>query len=268
MGRRQGIEVVGVALMCSGLACATEEPEATATVSLGVAAAPSLSVAFTDLIQIFEEENPGVRVHLELGRSDEIAEGLSDRTDLNVFASASEEVMDLAVAQGAAAEPQIFARNHVVVAVPSGNPLRVRGLGDLSRPDLRVGLCAPDTPCGKATEKVLAAAAVEPTDVTWEDGSRALSVRLADNEMDVGIVYRTDVASSHGWVAPVSPEGRERDLMRSAGTTRYVLARVPSGESGPGGEAERVAADRFRELVTSERGRRTLEGAGLDALPE
>ena len=60
--------VVGVALMCSGLACATEEPEATATVSLGVAAAPSLSVAFTDLIQIFKEENPGVRVHLELGQ--------------------------------------------------------------------------------------------------------------------------------------------------------------------------------------------------------
>nr|WP_187702582.1 substrate-binding domain-containing protein [Dietzia sp. SLG310A2-38A2] len=260
--------MVGVALVCSGFACATEEPEATAAISLGVAAAPSLSEAFVDIIAIFEEETPGVRVHLELGRSDEIAEGLPGRTDLNIFASASEEVMELAVTQGAAVEPQVFARNHVVVAVPSGNPHGVRGMGDLARPDLRVGLCAPDTPCGRATEKLLAASQVRPTNVTWESGSRALSARLADNEMDVGLVYRTDVASSNGWVAPVSPEGRERDLMQSAGTTRYVLARVPGGESGPGGEAERVAADQFRDLVTSDRGRRALEGAGLDALPE
>jgi len=268
VGRRRGIAVLGVALVCSGFACATEEPEATTVVSLGVAAAPSLSEAFVDIIRMFEEENPGVRVHLELGRSDEIAEGLPDRTDLNIFASASEEAMEMAVEQGTAVEPQVFARNHVVVAVPSGNPGGVSGMGDLVRPELRVGLCASDTPCGKATEKVLGVWSVEPADVTWEAGSRALAARLADGEMDVGIIYRTDVASSNGWVAPVEVEGRERDLMQAAGMTRYVLARVPGGEIGPGGEVERVAADRFRELVTSDRGRRALEGTGLDALPE
>ncbi|MFN3601420.1 MAG: molybdate ABC transporter substrate-binding protein [Dietzia sp.] len=268
MGRRQGIAVLGVALACSGFACATEEPQAAVVISLGVAAAPSLSEAFTDIIGIFEEENPGVRVHLELGRSDDIAEGLSDRTDLNVFASASEEVMELALERGTVADPQIFARNHVVVAVPSGNPQGVRGLDDLARPELRVGLCALDVPCGKATEKLLAAAGVSPTDVTRESGSRALSARLADSELDVGIIYRTDVAGSHGWVAPADVDGRDRDLMQAAGTTRYVLARVPGGENGPNGEAERVAADAFRELVTSDRGRRALEDAGLDALPE
>ncbi|MFN3340286.1 MAG: molybdate ABC transporter substrate-binding protein [Dietzia sp.] len=268
MGQRRGIAVVGVALVCSGFACATEEPKAAVPVSIEVAAAPSLSEAFTEIIGIFEEENPEVRVHLELGRSDDIAEGLSGRTDLNVFASASEEVMQLALERGTVADPQVFARNHVIVAVPSGNPHGVRGLGDLARPELRVGLCALDSPCGQATEKLLAAAGVRPTDVTRESGSRALSARLADSELDVGIVYRTDVAGSHGWVAPVDVDDRDRDLMRAAGTTRYVLARVPGGENGPGGEAERTAADAFRELVTSDRGRRALEVAGLDALPE
>ncbi|WP_216693330.1 substrate-binding domain-containing protein [Dietzia psychralcaliphila] len=268
MGRRRGVAVVGVALVCSGFACATEEPKASVPVSLGVAAAPSLSEAFIEIIGIFEEENPEVRVHLELGRSDDIAEGLSERNDLNVFASASEEVMELALARGTVADPQVFARNHVVVAVPSGNSRGVRGLGDLARPDLRVGLCALDAPCGKATEKLLAAAGVRPTGVTWESGSRALSARLADSELDVGIVYRTDVASSHGWVAHADIDARDQDLMQATGATRYVLARVPSGENGPGGEAERVAADEFRSLVTSDRGRRALENAGLDALPE
>ncbi|PAY23780.1 molybdenum ABC transporter substrate-binding protein [Dietzia natronolimnaea] len=268
MRRRSGI-VLGVALMCSGVACATEEPEATTVVSLGVAATPTLSEAFVDLIRIFEDENPGVRVDLELGWSDEIARSLPERTDLNVFASASEEAMELAVDGGAAVGPQVFARNHVVVAVPSGNPAGVRGMSDLARPDLRIGLCEVDTPCGKATDNLLAAWMVEPVDAIREPGgSRALTARLADGGVDVGIVYRTDVAGSNGWVSPVEVDGRERDLMRSAGTTRYILARVPGGESGPGGEAERVAADRFRELVTSDRGRRALEGAGLEPLPE
>ncbi|MDX2357958.1 molybdate ABC transporter substrate-binding protein [Dietzia sp. PP-33] len=268
--RRPGIAVVGVALVCSGLACTPEEAEASTT-TLGVAAAPSLSAAFTEIVGIFEDENPGVRVHLELGRSDDISEGLSDRTDLNVFASASEDAMAHAVERGTAAEPRVFARNHVVVAVPSGNPRQVRGLDDLARPDLRVGLCDVSAPCGKAAEKLLLAAGVTPAEVTWEVGSRALSARLADHELDVGIVYRTDVAGSHGWVSDVDASAdideQERELMREAGTTRYVLARVPGGEVGPDAETKRIAAAGFRELVTSERGRQALRNAGLGPLP-
>ena len=259
--------IVAVALGCVGAsACTAAEPEP-AALSIGVAIAPSLAGAFTEIIGIFEEGNPGVRVHLELGRSRAIAEGLADRTDINVFASAGEGAMEFAVARGTATDPRVFAHNHVVVAVPSGNPREVTGLADLSRPGLRVGLCALDVPCGQAADVLLAAAGVTPHQVDRDPGSRALASRLAANELDVGIVYRTDVASSHGWVTQADVDERDRELIRASGTTRYVLARVPGGEDGPDAGAERAAADEFRQLVTSDRGRRALENAGLDALP-
>lgn len=257
-----------VALACGGVsACTAEESEPT-VIAIGVAAAPALSGAFTELIRIFEQENLDVRVHLELGRSDTIAEGLAHRTDLNVFASASEQVMTLALEQGTVTDAQVFARNHVVVAVPSGNPREVTGLADFARPDLRVGLCELDVPCGQAADLLLAAAGVTPSDVDRDEGSRALAARLANNELDVGIVYRTDVASSHGWVTLADVDERDRGLVQATGMTRYVLARVPGGEDGPDAGAERAAAGAFRELVTSDRGRRALEDAGLDAVPD
>lgn len=267
MGRGPGVALMGLALACSGLAaCAAEEAEGT-VVTIGVASAPSLSDAFTEIIEIFERENPGVRVHLELGRSVELSEGLANRTDINVFASASEEAMAYVVEQGVATETQVFARNHVVMAVPSGNPRQVRGLEDLERPGVRVGICDESLPCGKAAKTLLTAAGVTPPAVTLEVGSRALSSRLADNELDVGIVYRTDVAGSHGWVTQTDVDPREQEMMREAGTTRYILSRVPRGEDGPEAEDERVASAEFRALVTSDRGRRVLENAGLEALP-
>ncbi|WP_347238680.1 substrate-binding domain-containing protein, partial [Dietzia sp. E1] len=122
-----------IALACTVVgACATEEPE-DETTTIGVAAAPSLSAAFTEMIDIFEDEHPGVTVSLELGRSDTIAAGLPGRDDINVFASASEEAMQQVVDAGVAVDPRVFARNHVVVAVPSGNPRRITGLRDLER---------------------------------------------------------------------------------------------------------------------------------------
>ncbi|MCT1863481.1 MULTISPECIES: molybdate ABC transporter substrate-binding protein [Dietzia] len=266
MNRSRGVGVLTIALACTVVgACATQEPE-DETTTIGVAAAPSLTAAFTEMIDIFEDEHPGVTVSLELGRSDTIAAGLPGRDDINIFASASEEAMQQVVDAGVAVDPRVFARNHVVVAVPSGNPRRITGLRDLERPDLRVGLCAMDVPCGKAAETLLSAAGVEPPGVERDSGSRALAARLADN--DVGIVYRTDVAASHGWVAQVEVDQRDRELAQTAGTTRYSVARVVRGEEGADSEGERAATDDFLELVVSDRGRRALENTGLAPLPQ
>lgn len=268
MNRGRGFSVFTLALACSGLvACAEPDPESP-VMTIGVAAAPSLSGAFTEMIDLFEDEHPGIRVSLELGRSDTIAEGMPARDDINVFASADEVSMQWLVDEGVAVEPTVFARNHVVVAVPSGNPRQVTGLRDLERPDLRVGLCQLEVPCGRAAESLLAAAGVTPPVVERDAGSRSVAARLADNELDVGIVYRTDVAASHGWVSHAEIDQRDRELAQAAGTTRYTVARIPAAENGSDAEAEREAASDFLALVTSDRGRRALEGAGLAPLPQ
>lgn len=268
MNRSRGISVLTIALACTVVgACAEAEPE-DATTTIGIAAAPSLSAAFTEMIGLFEEGHPGVTVSLELGRSDTIAAGLPGRNDINIFASASEGAMQQVVDAGVAVEPRVFARNHVVVAVPSGNPRRVTGLRDLERSDLRVGLCALDVPCGEAAEALLSAAGVEPVAIERDPGSRALTARLSDNDIDVGIVYRTDVAASHGWVAQAEVDQRDRELAQAAGTTRYTMARVVRGEDGADAESERAATTDFLDLIVSDRGRRALENSGLAPLPQ
>lgn len=269
MIRSRAVSVLALAMVCSGaVACADPEPEPS-VLTIGVAAAPSLSGAFTEMIDLFEDEHPGVRVSLELGRSDDIAAGLPTRDDINVFASADEATMQRLADAGVADEPEVFARNHVVVAVPSGNPRQVTGLRDLERPGLRVGLCQPDVPCGRAAEALLAAAGVVPAEIDRDSaGSRALTARLADAELDVGIIYRTDIVASHGWVTVAEADQRHRELAQAAGTTRYTVARIPGGEDGRDAEAERDAASDFLELVTSDRGRRALENAGLAPLPQ
>ena len=69
MNRSRGVSVLTIALACTVVgACATKEPE-DETTTIGVAAAPSLSAAFTEMIDIFEDEHPGVTVSLELGLS-------------------------------------------------------------------------------------------------------------------------------------------------------------------------------------------------------
>ena len=260
---------MSVALVCAGSAgCAATDVEPTPeTVTIGVAAAPSLAEAFTEIITAFEAEHPNVTVSMELGRSHQIAEGLSERTDINVFASASEESMATAEAEGTVSDPTVFARNHVVVAVPSGNPLGVAGLADFAREGVRVGLCDPTVPCGRAGDTLLSEANIVPTDVTRSPGSRALTSQLADNRVDVGIVYRTDVASSRGWVTQAEVSEVERELARSVGTTRYVLARVPAGDAGEAARSEATASDEFVDLVLSSRGRTALLNSGLEAIP-
>lgn len=267
MPRRQGVAVLAVALACAGAAGCTEPAVEAEATTIGVAVAPSLSEAFSEMVGLFEQQNPDVRVHLELGRSEDIAAGLAGRTDVNVFASATERALELATEQGTITDPVPFARNNVVVAVPSGNPGGVTALRDLTRPDLKVGLCESEVPCGQAAQALLAAARVDPHTVEWDVGSRALTARLADNDLHAGIVFRTDVAASHGWVTQVQVPPEDRALMQASGTTRYVLTRVPAGEEGPDAEVERQAAADFRELVLSEQGRRALENAGLAPVP-
>ena len=56
--------------------------------------------------------------------------------------------------------PAMFARNQLVIAVPKGNPKGIAGLADLTKPDLKLALCAVQVPCGAAAKTALAAAGV------------------------------------------------------------------------------------------------------------
>jgi molybdate transport system substrate-binding protein len=162
-----------------------------------VYAAASLTDAFGEAADAFEEENPGVNVEMNFAASSALREQILAGAPADVFASANTSNMDQVTAADAAeGEPEIFALNTLEIAVPAGNEAGVDGLDDFGNPDLLIGLCAEEVPCGQFGREALTNAAVTPSVDTNEADVRALLTKVESGDLDAGLVYTTDVQSA------------------------------------------------------------------------
>jgi molybdate transport system substrate-binding protein len=159
---------------------------------------------------------------------------------------------DLVEADAVDGDPVPFATNLLEIAVPPGNPGEVDGLEDLADEDLVVALCAEEVPCGRLAREALTNADVEASIDTNEEDVRALLTKVEAGEVDVGVVYRTDVASAGDDV-----EGIEIPDNQNV-TATYLIATA--------GEAANVdGATAFIDFVLSHEGRAALAEAGFGA---
>jgi molybdate transport system substrate-binding protein len=126
---------------------------------------------------------------------------------VDVFASADQETMNQAQAQGLvqAAQRRNFVSNALVVIVPASSTSLPKVLGDLTQDGFRrvaVGLPA-SVPVGRYTKGVLDAAglwgAIEPKMIGANSVRQALDY-VARAEVDAGFVYATDAALMPGKV--------------------------------------------------------------------
>lgn len=216
-----------------------------------VLAAASLTGAVTALAEAFEESHPGSHIEVGFGPSSGLREQVLAGAPAGVLASADPgDVRRLAEA-GEVRTWRPFARNRLEIAVPAGNPAGVRSLADFGDPDLVLGLCAEEVPCGRYARRALAAAGVAPALDTNATDVRALLTQVASGDLDAGIVYRTDVLSAGGEV-----EGIEIPPAANV-VAEYVIA-VLAGAGDPGTAAAFVA------FVASEEGEAVLRSFGFD----
>lgn len=152
-------------------------------------AAASLTDAFAEVEAAFEDEHPDVDVVLNLAGSSALREQILAGAPADVFVPA-----DPADATGG--DPVPIATNELQLVVPAANPGDVDGLADLADPDLLVGLCAVEVPCGRLARGALEAAGVEASVDTEEPDARSLLTKVAEGELDAGLVYRTDVLAA------------------------------------------------------------------------
>ncbi len=150
----------------------------------------------------------------------------------------------------AAGEVIPFAANHLVIAVPAGNPGGVRSLDDLGRDDLLVGRCAPEVPCGRLALAELDESGIDDAADTEEPDVRSLLVKVAEGELDAALVYATDVAAAGDDVQVVEDERLDR-------RTEYQAVRID------GGDVE--AAERFLRLLRGPAGESLLAALGFEA---
>ena len=214
-----------------------------------VFAAASLTEAFTQLGTDFTAAS-GSPVTFSFGSSATLATQINSGAPADVFAAASPATMNTVVEAGGAAAPVDFVANSLQIAVPKGNPARVTGLADFADESRTIALCAPQVPCGAAAEKVFAAAGITPKPDTLEQDVKAALAKVAADEVDAALVYRTDVLAATGDVEGIDfPESAQA-------VNTYPIAVLTASRASD-------AAQAFVDYVLSPEGQAVLTRAGF-----
>jgi molybdate transport system substrate-binding protein len=190
-------------------AAATETAAAAQPVTLTIFAASSLTAAFTDLGKAFEAAHPGATVQFNFAGSQDLATQLTNGAPADVFASANQKQLDVAVTAGRIDKgvSQIFVKNRLVVVVPTANPAKLAELKDLAKPGLKLVLANKSVPVGQYALDFLTKASKDTSFgatfqadvlknvVSYEQNVKAVLTKVSLGEADAGIVYTTDITA-------------------------------------------------------------------------
>ena len=151
-----------------------------------------------------------------------------------------------------AGDPVNFATNTLTIVTPPGNPKGIASFADLAKPGTPVVVCAPQVPCGSATEKVEKATGVTLTPVSEESAVTDVLGKITSGQADAGLVYVTDAAGAGDKVTSVPfPES-------SGAVNTYPIAVLKDSKNS-------AAAQKFVDLVTGPEGQKVLAAAGFAA---
>ncbi|AYR24209.1 molybdate ABC transporter substrate-binding protein [Herbaspirillum rubrisubalbicans] len=207
---------------------------------LVVSAAASLTNAFKELAQSFEQQHPGVKVITNFGASDILMQQIVRGAPADVFASADQTAMDKAVAEKAvdAASRQNFAANQIVLIVPHDAKQLPTSLANLTRAQYqRIALGNPaSVPFGRYTKAALEQAGLWPqvqAKAVMAENVRTSLDYVARGEVDAGFVFATDAA--------VMPEKVKVALRIPSDTPATYPIAVTSGSRQPALAAQFVA---------------------------
>ena len=244
------LALLGTAAVLAGCASAAPAPAASEyqlSGTLEVYAAASLQRSFDEIAAAFEAVHPGVTVSTVYDGSSTLATQIGEGAPADVFASADEK--NMAKVEASAPDPQLFAANTLVIAVPAGNPGAVASLADLAR--VTTVLCAAEVPCGAASATLLSNAGVTVAPASAEQNVTAVLTKVAAGEADAGLVYATDVVGRDD-VEAIVPEGAD------AVVNRYPIATLTDAPNP-------AAASAFVTFVLSDEGQKVLAHAGFRA---
>ena len=230
---------------------AAQSDSSTAAGTVTVFAAASLKATFTKIASEFEAANPGTKVTLNFAGSSDLATQISQGAPADVFASADtknmDKLSDAKLIDGAASN---FATNVLEIAVPPANPASIRSFADLAKPGVKVVVCAPQVPCGSATEKVEQATGTTLKPVSEESSVTDVLGKVTSGEADAGLVYVTDVRNAGGKVKGITFSESDQAV------NTYPIAAVGSSKN-------KELAKAFIAMVTGSEGRKVLSDAGF-----
>ncbi|QCO98507.1 molybdate ABC transporter substrate-binding protein [Arthrobacter sp. 24S4-2] len=257
--------LVAGALSAALAGCASGTPGSSATPGAGASGSPklagaitvfaaaSLKATFTKLASDFEAKNPGTKITLNFAGSSDLVTQITQGAPADVFASADTKNMTkLSAAKLIDATASNFATNVLEIAVPPSNPASISSFADLAKPGVKVVVCAPQVPCGAATDTVERATGTTLVPVSEEPSVTDVLGKVTSGEADAGLVYVTDVKTAGDKVKGIPFAESDRAV------NTYPIATVGTSKN-------KDLAAAFIAMVTGREGRKVLNDAGFGA---
>ena len=219
-----------------------------ATGKVTVLAAASLQGAFEEIEKTVEKDNPGLDVTFDFQGSQDLVASLAGGDSADVLATANNSTMKTAAEQKLVGDQTEFATNVLTLIVPKGNPKKITGL-DSSLDGANLVICAPEVPCGEATQKLSSALGVTLNPASEEQKVTDVRGKVESGEADAGIVYTTDAAAA-------KDKADKIDIPDGGVVNHYPIAQTASPENAAGAKV-------FIDAVTGKTGQEVLAKYGF-----
>ena len=233
--------------------------------ALTVFAAASLTEAFSEIGDRFEEQHPDARLVFNFAGSQQLAQQLAQGAPADVFASANQFQMQAVIdAQRVDDGTQAaFVGNKLVIIYPPDNPGYLRRPLDLSTPVVDLVLADQQVPAGRYALEFLDKASqddalgadykskVLDNVVSYEENVRAVLSKVQLGEANAGIVYLSDAAS----LTPLEIGTIEIPYPLNVSAT-YYIATINDTEKS-------ILAEEFITFVASPEGQQILADYGF-----
>ena len=213
-----------------------------------VLAAASLTESFDQLKKDFEAAHPGVTVETSYGSSATLVQQVNNGAPASVIALAGTSAAD-PLDESLVRDTQNFATNVLEIAVPPSNPGSVTSINDLSKPTVKVVVCADTVPCGKAAQATFRKARIVPNVVSQEVDVKATLAKVKLAEADAAVVYHSDVVAAKDAVTGVEIEPQYNTSLA------YPVLTL----------SDDAATKAFVAYLLSEKGLTTLQSFGFGA---
>ncbi|TCK92907.1 molybdate transport system substrate-binding protein [Natranaerovirga hydrolytica] len=229
--------------------------------TLNVIAAASLTEVFTALKEDFEKENQSLSINLTFAGSQSCVAQIKESDRFDVFASADERYMTEVIDQGYvhSQEEILFAKNQL--AIVASKDSNIVNLHNLLQEDYTVVIADDSVPIGQYTLDLLSGLEEQETYngiyerlmknvVSKEISVKMVWSKIQINEIDVGIVYQTDIikeSSIHQIDIPSE---------LNVSTSYYIAPLMRSNN--------KAVANQWIDYIESEKGKAILVEYGYD----
>jgi molybdate transport system substrate-binding protein len=231
---------------------------------LTVFAAASLTDAFEQMATDLEIANDGLTITYNFAGSQALATQLGEGAEADVFASANNVQMQVAIDNGnVTAEPVTFVRNRLVIVTPVDNPAGIDSPDDLGKSDLLLVLAQTEVPVGRYAREAVClmgqhtatygddfVGRVATNVVSEEEDVRDVLAKVQLGEADAGIVYVSDAKVAGDEVQRIAIPDEVNIL------ATYPIAAVAGGDE--------ALADAFIAYVLGPEGQAILAEFGFE----